>query len=63
LRNPFEFAIQPTTATTFINDVGEDAWEEINRGLRELTTGGLDMKAPSRTLRTAILSSPTGMAA
>src|SRR5215211_5917060 len=32
LRNPFKFAIQPTTATTFINDPGEDAWEEINRG-------------------------------
>src|SRR5215204_30010 len=32
LRNPFKFAIQPTTGTTFINDVGEDAWEEINRG-------------------------------
>jgi glucose/arabinose dehydrogenase len=32
LRNPFKFAIQPTTGTTFINDPGEDAWEEINRG-------------------------------
>jgi glucose/arabinose dehydrogenase len=36
LRNPFKFAIQPDTSTTpgtiFINDVGEAAWEEINRG-------------------------------
>ena len=37
LRNPFKFAIQPTMDTTatntiFINDVGEDAWEEINEG-------------------------------
>src|SRR5215211_4949142 len=32
LRNPFKFAIQPTTGTTFINDPGEDGWEEINRG-------------------------------
>ena len=32
LRNPLKFAIQPTTGTTFINDPGEDAWEEINRG-------------------------------
>ena len=32
LRNPFKFAVQPTTGTIFINDVGEDAWEEINRG-------------------------------
>ena len=36
LRNPFKFAIQPTTDTTttdtiFINDVGEDTWEEINQ--------------------------------
>jgi glucose/arabinose dehydrogenase len=32
LRNPFKFAVKPGTATIFINDVGEDAWEEINRG-------------------------------
>jgi glucose/arabinose dehydrogenase len=32
LRNPFKFAVQPTTGTIFINDAGEDAWEEINRG-------------------------------
>jgi glucose/arabinose dehydrogenase len=32
LRNPFKFAVQPGTGTIFINDVGADAWEEINRG-------------------------------
>ena len=32
LRNPFKFAVQPATGTIFINDVGEDAWEEINEG-------------------------------
>jgi glucose/arabinose dehydrogenase len=32
LRNPFKFAVQPTTGTIFINDVGEGAWEEINEG-------------------------------
>jgi glucose/arabinose dehydrogenase len=32
LRNPFSFAIQPTTGRMFINDVGEDVWEEINEG-------------------------------
>jgi glucose/arabinose dehydrogenase len=35
LRNPFSFAIQPTTGKTYINevgDVGENAWEEINVG-------------------------------
>ena len=31
LRNPFKFAVQPGTGTIFINDVGADAWEEINR--------------------------------
>ncbi len=32
LRNPFKFAIQPGTGTIFINDVGENTWEEINHG-------------------------------
>jgi glucose/arabinose dehydrogenase len=32
LRNPFSFAIQPRTGRMFINDVGEQTWEEINRG-------------------------------
>jgi glucose/arabinose dehydrogenase len=32
LRNPYTFAVQPGTGRTFINDVGEGAWEEINDG-------------------------------
>jgi glucose/arabinose dehydrogenase len=32
LRNPFKFAVRPGTSTIFVNDVGEKAWEEINRG-------------------------------
>ena len=32
LRNPFKFAIQPGTETIFINDVGHNDFEEINRG-------------------------------
>jgi glucose/arabinose dehydrogenase len=32
LRNPFKFAVKPGTNTIFVNDVGEDTWEEINRG-------------------------------
>jgi glucose/arabinose dehydrogenase len=32
LRNPFKFAVQPGTGTIFINDPGEDSWEEINEG-------------------------------
>jgi len=33
LRNPFTFAIEPGSGRMFINDVGEDDWEEINEGL------------------------------
>ena len=39
LRNPFKFAIQPGTGTIFINDVGEDAWEEINRDQKSANYG------------------------
>jgi glucose/arabinose dehydrogenase len=33
LRNPFTFAFQPTTGRMFINDVGQNIWEEINDGI------------------------------
>jgi glucose/arabinose dehydrogenase len=33
LRNPFTFAIEPTTGRIFINDVGENSQEEINDGI------------------------------
>jgi glucose/arabinose dehydrogenase len=33
LRNPFTFAFQPLSANLFINDVGANAWEEINLGV------------------------------
>ena len=39
LRNPFKLAVQPTTGTMFINDVGDKAWEEINRGARGANYG------------------------
>lgn len=32
LRNPFSFAFDYGTGTMFINDVGQGAWEEVNRG-------------------------------
>jgi len=32
LRNPFTFAFQPGTGLMYINDVGQDTWEEINQG-------------------------------
>lgn len=33
LRNPFTFAVQPGTGRLYINDVGQDRWEEINEGV------------------------------
>jgi glucose/arabinose dehydrogenase len=33
LRNPFTFAFQPLTGRMFINDVGQNTWEEINEGV------------------------------
>ncbi|MFO1417470.1 MAG: PQQ-dependent sugar dehydrogenase [Methylotetracoccus sp.] len=38
-RNPFKFAVQPTTGKWFINDVGENTWEEINSGARGVNYG------------------------
>lgn len=34
LRNPFTFGVQPGTGTLYINDVGENTWEEINIGAK-----------------------------
>jgi glucose/arabinose dehydrogenase len=31
LRNPFKFTFEPRTGRGFVNDVGEQTWEEINR--------------------------------
>lgn len=33
LRNPFRFAIRPGTSELYINDVGQDTWEEVNAGV------------------------------
>jgi glucose/arabinose dehydrogenase len=58
LRNPFTFAVQPGTGTIYINDVGQDTWEEINLGAAGANygwpfvegpaslVGGLDFTAP-----------------
>lgn len=42
LRNPFTFDVQPGTGRMFINDVGQDTWEEIN----ESTIGGQNFGWP-----------------
>jgi glucose/arabinose dehydrogenase len=33
LRNPFTFAVQPGTGRIFINDVGDNKWEEVDEGV------------------------------
>jgi glucose/arabinose dehydrogenase len=33
LRNPFTFTFQPGTGRMFLNDVGQDTWEEIDDGI------------------------------
>lgn len=39
LRNPFRFAFQPGTSHFFINDVGQNAWEEIDENVRGANYG------------------------
>lgn len=39
LRNPFTFAVQPETGIIFINDVGQNIAEEINRGIKGANYG------------------------
>lgn len=43
LRNPYTFSIQPTTGKIFINDVGQNAVEEIN----DATNGGRNFGWPT----------------
>ena len=51
LRNPFTFAFQPGTGRMFINDVGQNTWEEINDGIAGSNYGwpdteGADDRSP-----------------
>jgi glucose/arabinose dehydrogenase len=39
LRNPFTFAFNPAGTQLFINDVGQDTWEEINDGIAAANYG------------------------
>jgi glucose/arabinose dehydrogenase len=47
LRNPFTFAFQPGTGRMFINDVGQNAWEEINEGIAGANYGWPDSEGPT----------------
>jgi glucose/arabinose dehydrogenase len=39
LRNPFRFTIDAATGTMYIGDVGQDTWEEVDRGVRGANYG------------------------
>jgi glucose/arabinose dehydrogenase len=47
LRNPFTFAFQPVSGTMFLNDVGENAWEEVNEGVAGANYGWPDTEGPT----------------
>ncbi len=46
LRNPFTFAIQPGTGRMFINDVGQNTWEEIDDGIAGANYGWPTSEGP-----------------
>jgi hypothetical protein len=47
LRNPFTFSFQPTTGRMFINDVGQNTWEEINDGIAGSNYGWPTTEGPT----------------
>ena len=47
LRNPFTFAFQPGTGRMFINDVGQNTFEEINDGIAGSNYGWPNEEGPS----------------
>jgi putative heme-binding domain-containing protein len=51
LRNPFTFAVQGRTGRIFINDVGQNAWEEINEGFAGANYGWPAVEGPSDDAR------------
>jgi glucose/arabinose dehydrogenase len=51
LRNPFTFAFQPGTGRMFINDVGQDTWEEINEGAPGANYGWPTTEGPTTDAR------------
>lgn len=47
LRNPFTFTFQPGSGRMFINDVGANAWEEINDGIAGSNYGWPTTEGPT----------------
>ncbi len=62
LRNPFRFAFQPGTNQFYINDVGQNNWEEINQSLLNADYGWNVREGPCPTGGTSPCSTvPAGM--
>jgi glucose/arabinose dehydrogenase len=51
LRNPFKFTFDPRTGRGFVNDVGEQTWEEINRLRRGRNYGWPAQEGPESAPR------------
>jgi glucose/arabinose dehydrogenase len=51
LRNPFTFAFQPGSGRMFINDVGQNTWEEIDEGARGANYGWPTTEGPTSDAR------------
>jgi len=49
LRNPFTFDVQPGTGVTYVNDVGQFTWEEINVLARGANYGWPSSEGPDNT--------------
>jgi glucose/arabinose dehydrogenase len=47
LRNPYTFSVQPGTGRIFINDVGQNVWEEINDGVAGANYGWVNCEGPN----------------
>lgn len=62
LRNPFRFAMDPTTSGNlvrfFINDVGEERWEEVDVGQIGVDYGWYVREGPCAYVKTCIPSTP-----
>ncbi len=50
-RNPFTFAFQPGTDRMFVNDVGQDTWEEIDDAVRGGNYGWPTTEGPTTDAR------------
>lgn len=51
LRNPFTFAFHPNNGRMFINDVGQNTWEEVNEGTPGANFGWPTTEGPTTDAR------------